>query len=133
MAGQERPAAENLRQIAEINLHLIAEPPRTFREACQWMLWHLLAARMYNGSGSLGRLDVLLRPYYEADVAAGRLTDEEAIFHVANLLLRDSAYLQLGGPDASGEDVTGPVSFLILKRLTACESRRMWACASATR
>ena len=115
MAGQERPAAENLRQIAEINLHLIAEPPRTFREACQWMLWHLLAARMYNGSGSLGRLDVLLRPYYEADVAAGRLTDEEAIFHVANLLLRDSAYLQLGGPDASGEDVTGPVSFLILE------------------
>jgi len=115
MAAQDGPAAENLLEIAEINRRLVSEPPRNFREACQWMLWHLLAARMYNGSGSLGRLDVLLRPYYDADVQAGRLTGEEAIFHVANLLLRDSAYLQLGGPDASGEDVTSPVSFLILE------------------
>jgi len=114
-AAEDGGAAENLREIAEINERLVAQPPRTFREACQWILWHLLAARMYNGSGSLGRLDVLLQPYYEADVQAGRLSDEEAVFHVANLLLRDSAYLQLGGPDASGKEVAGPVSFLILE------------------
>ncbi len=35
------------------------------------MLWYQIAARMYNGSGSLGRLDVLLPPYYERDIAAG--------------------------------------------------------------
>ena len=58
-----------------------------------------MAARMYNGSGSLGRLDVLLQPYYERDAAAGLLDDEEAIFHIACLLLRDTAYIQLGGPD----------------------------------
>jgi formate C-acetyltransferase len=115
IAAEDGPMAENLREIAEINGRLVTRPPRTFREACQWILWHLLAARMYNGSGSLGRLDVLLEPYYEADVQAGRLSDEEAIFHLANLLLRDSAYLQLGGPDASGKDTTGPVSFLILE------------------
>jgi len=115
MAAEDSPMAENLRQVAEINERLVAQAPRTFREACQWILWHLLAARMYNGSGSLGRLDVLLQPYYEADVQAGRLSDEEAVFHVANLLLRDSAYLQLGGPDASGKETAGPVSFLILE------------------
>jgi formate C-acetyltransferase len=115
MAAEDSPMAENLRQVAEINERLVAQPPRTFREACQWILWHLLAARMYNGSGSLGRLDVLLQPYYEADVQAGRLSDEEAVFHVANLLLRDSAYLQLGGPDASGKETASPVSFLILE------------------
>ena len=115
MADEDGPMAENLREIAETNEHLVTRPPRTFREACQWILWHLLAARMYNGSGSLGRLDVLLEPYYEADVQAGRLCDEEAVFHVANLLLRDSAYLQLGGPDASGKEVARPVSFLILE------------------
>ena len=38
---------------------------------------------MYNGNGSIGRLDVLLRPFYEQDIAAGGLTEEEAIFHVA--------------------------------------------------
>jgi formate C-acetyltransferase len=115
MAAEDGPMAANLREIADTSEHLVAQPPRTFREACQWILWHLLAARMYNGSGSLGRLDVLLQPYYEADVQAGRLSDEEAIFHVANLLLRDSAYVQLGGPDASGKDTAGPVSSLILE------------------
>jgi len=115
LAAEDDAMAENLLEISDINERLVDQPPETFREACQWILWHLLAARMYNGSGSLGRLDVLLQPYYEADTQSGRLTDEEAIFHIANLLLRDSAYLQLGGPDASGNDVTTPLSYLILE------------------
>lgn len=106
---------DNLEQMAHINERLITEPPRTFREACQWILWYQLIARMYNGSGSLGRLDVILQPYYDRDIAAGILDDEEALFHVACLLLRDTAYIQLGGPDASGKDVTSPLSFLILE------------------
>lgn len=105
----------NLLEIAEMNERLVSEPPQTFREACQWMLWFQMLARMYNGSGSLGRLDVLLTPFYERDVAAGRLDDEEAVFHIACLLLRDTAYLQLGGPDASGQDVTNRVSYLALE------------------
>ncbi len=106
---------ENLETMADINERLVTEPPRTFREACQWMVWYQMAARMYNGSGSLGRLDGLLLPYYQRDTAAGILTDEEAIFHIACLLLRDTAYIQLGGPDESGKDVTNPVSFLVLE------------------
>jgi len=115
MADEDPELAENLLEIAAVNERLVSEPPRTFREACQWILWYQVAARMYNGSGSLGRLDALLQPCYDADVQAGRLTDDEALFHVANLLLRDSAYIQLGGPDASGKDVTSPLSMLILE------------------
>lgn len=106
---------QNLLDMAEMNEWLVNEPPRTLREACQWILWFQMAARMYNGSGSLGRLDVLLAPYYEREAAAGSLTDEEATFHIACLLLRDTAYLQVGGPDAAGRDVTGRVSYLILE------------------
>lgn len=106
---------ENLLEIAEMNAWLVEEPPRTFREACQWILWFQMLARMYNGSGSLGRLDVLLTPYYERDVSEGRLTEEEAILHIASLLLRDTAYLQLGGPNADGIDVTNHVSYLVLE------------------
>jgi formate C-acetyltransferase len=106
----------NLLEIAAINEHITTAPPRTFREACQWILWYQMAARMYNGSGSLGRLDVLLAPYYERDLANGTLSsDEEAIFHIACLLLRDTGYLQLGGPDASGKDTTHRVSYLVLE------------------
>ena len=106
---------QNLDEIAHINVRLVSDPPKTFREACQWILWFQITARMYNGSGSLGRLDVLLQPFYQRDTALGILTDEEAIFHIACLLLRDTAYLQLGGPDALGNDLTGPVSFLVLE------------------
>lgn len=106
-----------LQKLADINARLVTEPPQTFHEACQWMVWYLMAARMYNGSGALGRLDVLLTPFYEQDLAAGRLDDEEAIFHIACLLLRDTAYAQIGGPDATGRDVTNRVSYLILEAI----------------
>ncbi len=105
----------NLETIAEISEHLVDGAPRTFREACQWLVYFQAAAKMFNGSGEWGRLDELLRPYYERDTRAGRLTDEEAIFHLACLLLSETAYIQLGGPDADGRDLTSPVSFLILE------------------
>jgi len=121
-AAQEMAKAEkslelrkSLEEMAEINEQLLTDPPGTFREACQWIVWFQMAARMYNGSGSMGQLDELLRPYYERDIATGILTDEEAIFHLACLLLNDTQYIQLGGPDARGKDVTSKMSFLILE------------------
>ncbi|MBS7614330.1 formate acetyltransferase [Candidatus Bathyarchaeota archaeon] len=105
----------NLEEIAEINEWLISKPPRTFREACQWTVWYQMIARMYNGSGSMGQIDVWLKPYYERESAAGTLTDEEAIFHLACLLLNDTQYYQLGGPDGEGKDTTNKVSFLVLE------------------
>ena len=105
----------NLEEMAEINERLVTDPPRTFREACQWIAWYQMIARMYNGSGSLGRLDVLLTPFYERDTAAGILTDEEAMFHIACYLVKETGYIQLGGPDEAGEDVTNRVSYLALE------------------
>jgi pyruvate-formate lyase len=114
--AQPDPAIRaNLVEIAAINDRLVHEPPATFREACQWIAWYQMAARMYNGSGSLGRLDMLLTPYYERERAAGTLDDEEAMFHVACLLLRDTAYIQLGGPAPDGRDATNRMSFLVLE------------------
>ncbi|MFN8008520.1 MAG: pyruvate formate lyase family protein [Terriglobia bacterium] len=115
MASTHEDMKGNLLEMAAINEHLVANPPRSFREACQWNLWYQSVARMYNSSGSLGRLDLLLLPYYEADTKAGKLTDEEAIFHIGCHLVRDTAYIQLGGPETSGRDATNPVSFLVLE------------------
>lgn len=105
----------NLAAIAAICERQVTEPPETFREACQWLVFFQAVAKMYNGSGEWGQLDELLRPYYERDCASGRLDDEEAIWHLACLLLSETAYIQLGGPDASGRDLTSPLSFLILE------------------
>jgi len=117
MARDEENAQlrENLETMAKMNERLITDAPQTFREACQWIVWYQMMARMYNGSGSLGKLDVVLLPFYEQDKAAGLLTDEEAIFHIACLLLRDTAYIHLGGPDETGQDATNRVSYLVLE------------------
>lgn len=106
---------ENLEAIADINARLVNEPPKTFREACQWMNWYQMAARMYNGNGALGRMDTLLQPYYQRDIDLGILDDEEAIFHIACFLVRNTDYIQLGGPDENGSDTTNHLSFLILE------------------
>ena len=62
MAAEDVEMKQNLLEIAEMNEYLVSNPPRTFREACQWILWYQSIARMYNSSGSLGRLDVILLP-----------------------------------------------------------------------
>jgi len=112
---ENRQLRENLETVADICGRLATDPPQTFREACQWLVFFQAAAKMYNGSGEWGQLDELLRPYYERDTEAGILTDEEAIFHIACLLLSETAYIQLGGPDGDGNDLTSPVSYLILE------------------
>ena len=110
-------ARENLEKTAEICERLITEPPQTFREACQWITFFEIAVRTYNGSGALGQLDELLRPFYERDVAAGILDDDEATFHIACLLIKDPHYSQLGGPGPDGEDLASRVSFLVLEAM----------------
>jgi len=74
-----------------------------------------MLARMHNGSGALGRLDELLLPFYERDKAAGILTDDEAIFHIACYLVAETGYIQVGGYDEQGNDMTNPVSYLVLE------------------
>jgi len=116
-AEPDGPWHDNLQQMADICDRLVTEPPATFREACQWLVFFQAVAKMYNGSGEWGQLDELLRPFYERDSARGLLSDEEAIFHIACLLLSETAYIQLGGPDAEGRDLKNPVSFLILEAI----------------
>ena len=55
--------------------------PRTFREALQ-LLWLVTLVDCsyleYNPTLTLGRLDLLLYPYYRADIDAGRMNEDEA-------------------------------------------------------
>lgn len=115
---EENPQlSENLNVMADVCENLVTQPPQTLREACQWLVFFQAAAKMYNGSGEWGQMDELLRPFYDRDIEAGILTDEEATFHIACLLLTETAYIQLGGPDADGNDLSSPVSYLVLEAI----------------
>ena len=119
-ADGERRA--NLVQIARTCRAIVDAKPSTFREAVQWIAVFNMASRTYNRDGAGGQLDELLRPYYEADTAAGRLTDDEAEFLCFCLLLNDPHYYQLGGPAPDGRDQTSRMSFIILEAAAKLKS-----------
>jgi pyruvate-formate lyase len=106
---------ENLHQIADMNEWLVDNPPRTLREACQFLAWFQSIDRMWAFGGGLGQLDELLRPYYEADKAAGINDDEAVVWHIASLFVNDTHYSQIGGPAPDGHDLTSRLSFLVLE------------------
>jgi len=102
-------------QLANVNKNILENPPVTFREACQWMIWYHLASRTYNRDGAGGQLDSLLLPYYENDLKKGLITRELAVYYLACFLISDPVYWQLGGPDENGNDQTSEMSFMILE------------------
>ncbi len=105
----------NLKSMKEVNKQIIGNPPKTMREACQWICWFNMITRTYNRDGAGGQLDELLRPFYERDIESGLIDDEEAVFYIACLLLNDTHYYQLGGPDENGRDMTSHISYLVLE------------------
>ncbi len=106
---------ENLQNMLLANEAVLTGTPTTLREACQLISWYNIFGRSFNREGAGGQLDELLRPYYERDVAAGRIDDEDAVFYISGLLMSDTKYYQLGGPDEAGRDMVSRVSWLILE------------------
>ncbi len=111
---------DNYLEIARINEWLVYNPPRTLREACQFIAHFQTLDRTYFVGGALDQLDEVLRPYYEKDTEEGRVTEEEAVWHVASLLFNDTHYSQIAGltPDGT-RDMTSRMSFIILDAMHA--------------
>jgi formate C-acetyltransferase len=104
----------NLEEMAETNRNIVSAPPKTLREAIQWIIWYHLASRTYNRDGAGGQIDEILRPFYEKDLAEGRIDREKAVYLLACFMLNDTIYWQLGGPNKDGIDQTSEISFVIL-------------------
>jgi len=79
LAEQIRALGE-LKQMAGSYGHDISGPARTGREAIQWLYFAYLAAvKEQNGAAmSLGRTSTFVDVYLQRDIAAGRLTEEQA-------------------------------------------------------
>jgi formate C-acetyltransferase len=105
----------NYLAMADCNAWLIDNPPRTLREACQFLAHFQTLDRTYFVGGALDQLDEILRPYYEKDCKDGKLTDEETVWYIASLLFNDTHYSQIAGLTPDGrKDMTSKMSFIIL-------------------
>lgn len=130
--GRYLAATETARpDLHQLLLQVPFSPARTFHEAVQ-ALWFCFAfTRLCGNWPGLGRIDQLLEPYLEADLAAGRLTLDEAREILASFFIKGCEWIQshtpqgsgdaqhyqnivIGGIDRDGREVTGRVTYLIL-------------------
>lgn len=122
-----------LKTIAETCRWIPRNKPRTFREAIQCFWFQFL---MLSPSTTLpgGRFDQYMYPYYEADLAAGRITREEAVELLCCMRLKDMELNRtsgknnrkknagfakwhnfiIGGVKPDGTDATNDLSFMML-------------------
>ena len=128
--------AELLRMSAALR-RVPFEPATNLYEAVQslWLVHLVLQIESNGHSLSYGRMDQYLNPYYEADLAAGRITEPEACELMTNLWLKTFTInkirswshtrfsagsplyqnVTVGGQTVDGRDAVNPMTYLILK------------------
>lgn len=129
-----------LLKIEQICRRIPGLPPQNFREALQMYWFIFITVACPNYALGMGRLDQLLYPYYEKDIAEGKITDEEVLelfeilrikdYHLGSLQSKDNREqtngeskwhnIVIGGVKRDGTDATNPLSYLILKALQEC-------------
>lgn len=126
----EALTAAGYTQNAEILRRVPLAPPRHFHEAVQSLWFTFAFVRLCGNWPGIGRIDEMLGDYLKRDLDAGVLTVEEAREILAHFFIKgcewitgepvpsgDAQHYQnlvLAGVNADGEEVTNPVSYLVL-------------------
>lgn len=136
--------SNNLRRIADAAQRCPWEPPRTFYEGLNtlWFAREIIGFVDGLRNCSVGRPDAMLIGLYEADLAAGRLTREEARDLVARFLVIGDCHdngtdvidsyvdgepdlpLTLGGCDAEGNPLDNELTEMFLDAHIGCDCLR---------
>ena len=113
---------DRLQAIADRCAQVLSSGARTFADAVQgvWLCHILTCGEDGINANSIGRLDQILFPYYAADLAAGRLTRDEALEWMEELACKlyldyDVQAITLGGVDAGGKSAVNDLSYVILE------------------
>ena len=124
MAEQHEQDSARWHKLAAVCRSVATEPPATFHEAIQLMFLTQIALWFGEDHGLTcpGRMDQTLRPFYEADLAAGRITRRDAFELICCLYIQMNRILwpgsavavMVGGLDRDGQDVTNDLTYLCL-------------------
>lgn len=132
----EKRRAELL-EMSRITARVPYEKPETFREAVQavWFIQLILQIESNGHSLSYGRFDQYINPFLEADLAAGMISEEEALELLTNLWIKTLTInkvrsqshtlssagspmyqnVTIGGQLADGSDAVNKASWLVLR------------------
>ncbi len=106
---------------------LIEGAPKTFAQALQ-LIWFCHTAFLMEGRGAmaLGRMDQYLYPFYQADMDAGCLTQENAIELLENVFTKidtsDVVNICIGGSSQDGTCQVNDLSYAILAAVKNCNA-----------
>ena len=144
-AKEQTPARkQELLEIADVCERVPENPARTFREALQAQWWGQLFNRIEQTSCAMGqgRWDQYLWPFYQKDMAEGRITKESAteLLHCVWLNMAQCVEVKmnpvtaagaegfakfedvcLGGQTPDGKDATNDLTHLILESTRALQ------------
>jgi len=146
-AGEEDPArAGELGRIAEVCSRVPRRGARTFHEALQSILFAQIALNLesLDNAVSPGRLDQILWGFYDADLAAGRVSPGGALELLACFALKlceivpafsrrltrfhgglfNGQVVVVGGQDRAGHDATNDLSYLCLELMDRLRTRQ---------
>jgi pyruvate formate-lyase/glycerol dehydratase family glycyl radical enzyme len=124
--------ASELDEIARVLARVPAQPARSFHEALQSVVttWVVLHQESFQHGISFGRVDQYLWPYYERDLAEGRIDHDRAVELIGCFLgkaaeqlplfnqlateffsgLSSASGLTIGGTDAAGQDASNELT-----------------------
>lgn len=131
---------QELEEISQICARVPGYPARTFREAMQAHWFIFLCSMLPSQATALGRMDQIMYPYYQADIAAGRITDEEVVelFECLRLKCMEQECIfgvegrkradgkakwhtvTIGGVKKDGSDASNELTLHILEALIRC-------------
>ena len=131
-----------LEEIAQICATVPANPPKSFREAIQFVWFVQLGGILSENplAWNPGRFDQYMYPYYEADLKAGKIDYDTALEYVECLWLKYSEWawtiskntasffagytnfenLTIGGTKVDGTDATNTISYMALQATKEC-------------
>lgn len=129
--------AASMRELAKICQNLQNRPAQSFHEALQstWFLFVVLHMESNASSFSPGRLDQILYPYYQKDLAEKKMDEDQALEMIECLWLKfnEIVYLRnknsakyfagfpigfnvaVGGQDENGNDASNALSHLLIQ------------------
>ena len=136
MAAREaEPRRSELLEIAARCDRAPWEPPSNYMEALQaiWMT-QVVMQISYGEDPAIapGRVDQYLAPFYQADVAAGRITHDRALEAMEEYLIKLATFtiagpnnVTIGGIDKQGNDAVNPVTYMMLDALYRVKGLRV--------
>ena len=123
-ASADERGATAWRRLAAICRRVSTEAPASFHEAIELVFLTIIALWYGEDHGltTPGRMDQTLRPFYEADLAAGRIAPGEALDLICCLYIQlnmilmpgSAVSVMVGGRDRDGNDATNGLTYLCL-------------------